>query len=229
MDSNSLHPWDETVWRRGWNDAKRGWLDWRFLLADVVLFPVVALLLDAYVAVAVSAGALVAVVVGTTAAAPIKQRNEARAALLKSSKTPAANVTTNIELSSNGMAVLVNLRNASDSIDHEYEAVLEAYGLRVETLDGLVLLEGPVRVSPPIALDVYGTPVSFTLFTKQIRANGSEAMTNDIMKPGGSKDEDYWREPCRVSVRLMGRNLDKTVSFQLKNVKGGPFDVSKIV
>lgn len=68
----------ETVWRRGWEDAKRAWTDWRFVLADMVALPVLAIFVSVQVAVVVAALSLFAVWVGATASAPLRQRNEAR-------------------------------------------------------------------------------------------------------------------------------------------------------
>ncbi len=71
----------ETMWRRGWEDAKRGWTDWRFVVADMVALPLLAYFVSLPVALGMAALSLFAVWVGATASAPIRQRNEARLAL----------------------------------------------------------------------------------------------------------------------------------------------------
>lgn len=68
----------ETVWRRGWNDAKRGWTRWYFVLADMIVVPSLAIFVSPGVAIGIAALSLFFVWVGATAAAPIRQRNEAR-------------------------------------------------------------------------------------------------------------------------------------------------------
>jgi len=81
----------ETLWRRGWNDTKAGWRDWRFLLFWAVMSPTIGLfsgllsgnpVLGAVVATLVVIVGLVLVWIGATASAPVKQRNEARQQIL---------------------------------------------------------------------------------------------------------------------------------------------------
>ena len=66
------------MWRRGWNDTKAGWLDWRFLLLDVGGSPILGVLLEPLTGVIAGLGGLVFVWIGATAKAPVRQRNEAR-------------------------------------------------------------------------------------------------------------------------------------------------------
>ena len=68
----------ESVWRRGWEDSKRGWTDWRFVVADMVALPLLAFFVSVPVALVVAALSLFTVWVGATASAPFRQRNEAR-------------------------------------------------------------------------------------------------------------------------------------------------------
>lgn len=69
---------EETAWRRGWEDSKRGWTDWRFVVADMVALPLLAYFVSLPVALGVAALSLFTVWIGATASAPIRQRNEAR-------------------------------------------------------------------------------------------------------------------------------------------------------
>ena len=75
---HSEHPLDETVWRRGWNDTKAGWLDWRFLLLDVAVAPTAGVILEPLVGVIVGVSGLIFVWIGATTRASLLQRNEAR-------------------------------------------------------------------------------------------------------------------------------------------------------
>lgn len=80
----------ESAWRRGWKDAKRGWTDWRFVIADMVALPLLAVFVSFPIAIGVAALSLSAVWVGATASAPVRQRNEARQALALSQQELAA-------------------------------------------------------------------------------------------------------------------------------------------
>lgn len=71
----------ESAWRRGWNDSKRGWTKWYFVLADMIAVPSLAFFVSPGIAVGAAALSLFAVWVGATASAPLRQRNEARQAL----------------------------------------------------------------------------------------------------------------------------------------------------
>gem|GEM_PF-4380406 len=80
----------ESAWRRGWNDTKQGWANWRFLLTEAVVSPLAGYIVGAFsgnaiagsvVTIAIVILGLVSIWVGATVAAPYRQRNEARAAL----------------------------------------------------------------------------------------------------------------------------------------------------
>lgn len=80
----------ETVWRRGWKDAKRGWTKWQFVVADMILIPLLAIIANVPIALGVAALSLFAVWVGATASAPLRQRDEARAALATLGASPSS-------------------------------------------------------------------------------------------------------------------------------------------
>lgn len=76
-----VRPEAESVWSRGWNDAKAGWLDWRFVVLDAIGIPVIAVLTDVWVPLTVAFASFILVWIGATASAPIRQRNEVWEAL----------------------------------------------------------------------------------------------------------------------------------------------------
>ncbi len=74
------HSLSESVWRRGWEDTKRGWTNWRFVVADMVILPLLAVVVSVPVALVGALLSLSGMWIGATALAPIRQRNEARLA-----------------------------------------------------------------------------------------------------------------------------------------------------
>jgi hypothetical protein len=72
------HPLNESTWRRGWNDAKRIWTGWWFWVIDTVLAGVIGNFFAWYWGVVFVLFGMFCAWLGATAAAPIKQRNEAR-------------------------------------------------------------------------------------------------------------------------------------------------------
>jgi len=73
----SGHPLNEGMWKRGWNDTLSIWKSWPFIILDVVVL-VVSAILEWYWGLTLIVCALFFTWLGATAAAPIKQRNEAR-------------------------------------------------------------------------------------------------------------------------------------------------------
>ncbi len=80
------HPLTESVWRRGWQGTWAGWKNPLFGLFDVLGSSVVGAIFGWYWGVGLFLFVMFAVWVGATASAPVKQRNEARATLLKKRK-----------------------------------------------------------------------------------------------------------------------------------------------
>ena len=64
-----IHPMDESVWRRGWNDTKAGWTHWRFLLMDVIGLPALGVFVDPRLVLPAAAASLILIWIGATATA----------------------------------------------------------------------------------------------------------------------------------------------------------------
>jgi len=77
----ALSELSESIWVRGWADTKHGIGTWQFWVLEVFGGGSLAIFADPLVGLAFVAGTVVALWIGATAAAPIKQRNEARRAL----------------------------------------------------------------------------------------------------------------------------------------------------
>lgn len=77
-------PPKETIWRRGWRDAKAGWGDWRFLLFEAIMAPGLGSLsgwqlgsgVGTITGLLIVVLGVMAVWAGSTLRAPIHQRNE---------------------------------------------------------------------------------------------------------------------------------------------------------
>ena len=77
------YPLNQSAWRRGWNDTKTAWKSLPFILLDGVVCVLVGATFGWYWGLGLFVFALFSVLVGATASAPVKQRNEAREKLLK--------------------------------------------------------------------------------------------------------------------------------------------------
>jgi hypothetical protein len=71
----------ESAWARGWADTKQGLADWRFWAAEVFGGGFVAVYYDPVLALVFVLGLAVALWLGATVSAPVRQRDEARTAL----------------------------------------------------------------------------------------------------------------------------------------------------
>lgn len=69
----------EGMWKRGWDDAVSIWRSWPFIILDAVVVLVVSAISSWYWGLTLIISALFFTWLWATAAAPIKQRNEARA------------------------------------------------------------------------------------------------------------------------------------------------------
>ncbi len=81
-------PFNESAWRRGWNDTKSVWTSWPFYVLDAVVAVVIGGLFGWYWGLVVVVFGMICVWIGATALAPLRQRNEARHAFDKLSQTP---------------------------------------------------------------------------------------------------------------------------------------------
>ena len=72
------HQLDESVWRRGWNDAQTAWKSLPFILLDTVVCVVVGGIWGWYWGLGLFVFAMLCVWIVATVHAPVKQRDEAR-------------------------------------------------------------------------------------------------------------------------------------------------------
>ncbi|MDP2719217.1 MAG: hypothetical protein Q8P44_05210 [Dehalococcoidia bacterium] len=72
------HPFDDAIWRRGWNDTKSVWTSWQFFVLDAVVAVVIGGVFQWYWGLSLILFSMFCVWLGATGSAPIKQRNEAR-------------------------------------------------------------------------------------------------------------------------------------------------------
>jgi len=72
------YPFDQSARRRGWNDTKVAWKSLPFIILDAVGCVVVGAIFVWWWGVILFVFAMICVLIGATATAPFKQRNEAR-------------------------------------------------------------------------------------------------------------------------------------------------------
>ena len=78
MGYTKTHPMDESAWRRGWNDAKAGIVDWRFAVLGFAGSPILGVFTEPLWGGLSAIGGLLLMWIGATATAPLRQRDEAR-------------------------------------------------------------------------------------------------------------------------------------------------------
>ncbi len=76
-------PLNESLWRRGWQDTKRGWKSVWFIVLEAVLAPLLALFVEWWWGIVAVIGGMLCIWIGATTSAPIKQRNQARAKVVE--------------------------------------------------------------------------------------------------------------------------------------------------
>lgn len=77
------YPLTESAWKRGWNDTKTIWTNWQFFVLDAVVAVVIGGVFRWYWGLAAVLFGMFCVWIGSTASAPVRQRNEARNMMLR--------------------------------------------------------------------------------------------------------------------------------------------------
>lgn len=75
MDAPDL---SESIWARGWSDTKRGLKSWQFLALEVIGGGVMGFFVNPIAAIVFLVGVAIALWIGVTVSAPVRQRDEAR-------------------------------------------------------------------------------------------------------------------------------------------------------
>jgi hypothetical protein len=163
----------ENAWARGWRDAKRGVADWRFWLIEVVGGGIVGMYYDhAFPVIVFVLGMALCLWIGTTAAAPIRQRDEARLFIRELQSSPAlsivfpreANLPNKISLFRSVTTFLPRGVSLKPPPPPQYEFYIQIVNNTVKTIHNV-----GIKV---VSANIHERPLDLNLLTKNANSPG---------------------------------------------------------